>query len=168
MSRIKSHIYSDGVFYRTFLLFTSHRSCSWIDIVQFISQNLQYTQCPSPCVSECFSLYLTNSGGHTENRWSSVSTLLSKKSGDTQVWMTLCPPLPHLHPLSFLHNTQTPFLSPLFDVENPSTFPVNLKDFFGLIPCAAWLRYEVTPCTVSHAAKYFLDLRNRSWVWFQL
>lgn len=87
------------------------------------------------------SVYTLQTQECTQNGFSSLSTLHPKKAGaDTQVWMTLHPPLPHLQPRSFLHNTQTPFLRLPFEVETPSTFPVNLADFFGSNPCAASLR----------------------------
>lgn len=82
--------------------------------------------------SECFGLYLTNSGVHTEQRCTPVSTLLSKKSGSTLRCEWRCALLSLTYILApSLHNTQTPFLGRLFDVETPSTFPVNLRDFWA-------------------------------------
>lgn len=60
----------------------------------------------------------------------------------------------HFHPCSFPHNTQTPFLSLLFDVETACTFPVNLRDFWGG-PNPAWLRWD--SLALSPAVKSCLD-----------
>lgn len=78
----------------------------------------------------------------TQNRLSSLSTLRSKKPGaDTQVWMALHPPLPHLHSRSFLHNTQTPFLRSRLKWKLHLHFLSTWQIFFGSNPCAALLRW---------------------------
>lgn len=121
---------------------------------------------PSFFLSLNASVYTFQTQVCTQNR---LSSLCSKKAeADTQVWMALHPPLPHLHPRSCLHNTQTPILRLPFEVETPSTFPVNPTDFLGLIPVLLCRGERVTPQRWSPAAQTLLDQRNRSWVWFQL
>lgn len=78
---------------------------------------------------KCLHLCLTHSGVHTEMLLLCVHTPLKEIRLDTQVWMTLWLSASIHAPKP--HNTQTPFLSLLFDVETLCTFPVNLRDFWG-------------------------------------
>lgn len=89
---------------------------------------IQYTNCPG---SECFGLYLTYSGVHTEKRCSCVSTLPSKKSGSTLrcEWRSALRSLTYTLAHSFTIHKR--IFSLPFDVETPSTFPVNLRDFWA-------------------------------------
>lgn len=119
--------------------------------------------------SECFS-YTFQGQVCTQNGFSSLYTLRPKNAGpDTRVWMTLHPPLPHLQPRSFLHNTQTTFLRPPFEVETSSTFPVGPANFWALNQ-AGPLRLQGGGGDSSHVPcckKALLDHRTRSWVRFQ-
>lgn len=92
-------------------------------------------------VSECLSLYLTNSGVHTEKRWSSVSTVLSKKSGLTLrcEWRCALLSLTYILTPSFTihkHHSSTRCLMWKLHPHFLSTWEI-----FGCNPCAAGLRW---------------------------
>lgn len=111
--------------------------------------------------SECLRLYLTHSGVHAETLLFSVHTPLKEIRLDTHVWMTLCPSTSIRVLLP--HNTQTPFLSLLFDVETSSTFPVSLRDFF-LFCGGPWS----SMAEVRLPRKSLSGSWNRGQVWVQL
>lgn len=80
----------------------------WVWMVQFIPQKLR-------CAHRNAGLLCPHSSLRNQDRHSCVNDAVPTSSS----------------PCSLLLNTQTPFLSLLFDVETPSTFPVNLRDFWA-------------------------------------
>lgn len=86
-------------------------------------------------------LYLTNSGMHTEKRWSSESTLLSKESGLTLrcEWRCALLSLTYILAPSFTihkHHSSARCLMWKLRPHFLSTW-----ENFGPNPCAAWLRW---------------------------
>lgn len=85
--------------------------------------------------SECFSLYLTNSGVHTEQRCTPVSTLLSKKSGSTLrcEWRCALLSLTYILPRSFPSQYTNTIPRPAVWCGNSVHISCQPERFLGLI-----------------------------------
>lgn len=78
-----------------------------------------YTSQTQVCTQSSAALLCPHSSLRNQDRHSGVNDAVPSSPSPTS---SLAPSL---------HNTQTPFLGRLFDVETPSTFPVNLRDFWA-------------------------------------
>lgn len=147
----------------------------WVGSKPYIPNLPSGTKTPLTIHKLCFSLclnalvYLTHSGVHTEKCWSSVSTLLSKKSGLTLrcEWRFAILSLTYILAPSFtIHKHHSAAHCLMWKL---CSHFLSTWECFGSIPCALGPRWDgYFMYRVPRCKKCFLDLRDRSWVWFQL
>lgn len=134
---------------KTSLVFITHILYPWAAAQTLFLAFLQYTNCS--CSSNAY-IYASHTQVCTQKRWSSVSTLLSKKSGSTLRCEWRCgPPLPSVLLPSQYTNT---IPQPAVWCGNCMHISCQPERFFGG-PNPAWLRWD--SLALSPAVKSSLD-----------